>query len=157
MRELAEKGILVIFAAGNSGAGTAQVNSPASSEHVVACAAVNKSFEPATFTSSGSGSKPNTSGPGVNIQSLAPGGRYADMSGTSMACPHLSGVTGLFVQACDAAGAKVPTVYEYVALLKSRSTDTHTPGVDRRTGPGWYTPELFATYLTPDAPPPAGS
>lgn len=36
-------------------------------------------------------------GPGSSIVSTVPNGRYSSMSGTSMACPHVSGVVGLML------------------------------------------------------------
>jgi subtilisin family serine protease len=36
--------------------------------------------------------------PGVNVLSTIPGGQYAELSGTSMATPHVSGVTGVLWQ-----------------------------------------------------------
>ena len=33
--------------------------------------------------------------PGVNVLSTIPGGQYAELSGTSMATPHTSGVVGV--------------------------------------------------------------
>lgn len=42
--------------------------------------------------------KPDFTAPGVNILSSIPGGGYEEMSGTSMACPHASGVSALLFQ-----------------------------------------------------------
>lgn len=45
-----------------------------------------------------SNTKPNICGPGVDIQSAQAGGGYASMSGTSMATPHLAGITVLWAE-----------------------------------------------------------
>ncbi len=43
--------------------------------------------------------KPDISAPGVNVRSALPGGGYGQMSGTSMASPHINGVVALIRQA----------------------------------------------------------
>ncbi len=42
--------------------------------------------------------KPDISAPGVAIRSAAPGGGWAGMSGTSMACPHVAGGVAICLQ-----------------------------------------------------------
>ena len=142
---------LVVAAAGNSGAGTVDVDCPGRSEHCISVAALNMDLTPASFSSAGD--KIDTSGPDVNIISTRSGGGLVSMSGTSMACPWVAGGLGLFRSALKDQGQRIPSVYELRDLLFSRSTDTHLPGDDRRTGPGWLTPLLLRLALTPDPPP----
>ncbi len=140
-REWAERGVWLIFAGGNSGPGTPDSDWPGRSEHLINVAALNADLSPASFSSAGN--KLDTSGPGVNIISTRTGGGFQQMSGTSMATPFVTGVLGVYRANLEARGRKIPTVYELREKLFSRSTDTHTPGDDRRTGPGWVTPILL--------------
>ncbi|MBY0457680.1 MAG: S8 family serine peptidase, partial [Gemmataceae bacterium] len=71
----------------------------------------------------------------------------------SMATPFVAGLLGVYRAALIARGLPVPNVYELRRLLQGRSTDAHTPGDDRRTGPGWAAPLLLSLTLTPDPPP----
>lgn len=151
MAELAAKGKWIIAAAGNSGGGTNNVDWPGQSEHCLSVAALNPDLSPASFTSAGD--KIDTAFAGVNIWSLRPGGGYAQMSGTSMATPGACGVLLLWRAALKLRGLRAPTVYEMRDILFQRSTDTHSPGDDRRTGPGWVDPILLALGLEPDPPP----
>lgn len=155
LKEYAEKGIWPIFAAGNSGAGTPDVDWPGRSEHCIDVAALALNLSPASFTSAGA--KIDTSGPGVNIWSCRPGGGFQQMSGTSMATPFVAGLLGLYRTALKIKGLPIPTVYQLREQLFKRSTDTHEPGDDRRTGPGWVTPLLLALDLTVPDPPPVVS
>lgn len=151
MKEVAEQGIWVVAAAGNSGGNTSDVDWPGRSPHCVSVAALNSNLTPASFSSAGA--KIDTSGPGVNIWSTKPGGRYQQMSGTSMATPFVAGLLGCFRAALKDAGRPIPAVYQLRELLFSRSVDTYTPGDDRRTGPGWVSPLLLELGLTADPPP----
>lgn len=141
----------LIFAGGNSGPNTSDSDWPGRSEHLINVAALNSDLSPASFSSAGN--KLDTSGPGVGIWSARPGGGFVQMSGTSMATPFVAGLLGVFRARLKAAGLPIPTIYELRKLLFSRSTDTHTPGDDRRTGPGWITPMLLSLNLTPDPKP----
>ena len=144
----------MFFAGGNSGPNTGNTDWPGQSVNLLNVAALNRDLSPASFSSAGV--KIDTSFAGVDIVSLAPGGGFRSMSGTSMATPGTAGLHGVFRAGLEAKGLYVPTTYELRELLFSRSTDTHTPGDDRRTGPGWATALLLAQLLTPDPPTLAG-
>lgn len=94
-------GIVNVCAAGNSGnlAGTGEnMIYPARFASCIAVAATNNSDVRASFSSTGL--EMELAAPGSGIPSTFPGGWYVSMSGTSMACPHVSGAAAL----CIAAG-----------------------------------------------------
>jgi subtilisin family serine protease len=90
-RKLTSRGVAVVTASGNSSL-DACTFSPASVESVLTVGAANRKDEEANF--SNYGSCVDVYAPGVEITSLAkndPGGEV-QMSGTSMAAPHVAGV-----------------------------------------------------------------
>jgi subtilisin len=88
-----DDGILLVAAAGNSGPGDDTVGFPAKYPHVMAVSAVDSSDIIASFSSRGP--EVEVCAPGVNVLSTTRGGGTGNMSGTSMACPHVSGVAAL--------------------------------------------------------------
>ncbi len=86
------KGGVVIFAAGNDALAN---GAPANYAPVIAVGAINSRGERASF--SNYGKWVDIAAPGEEIWSTVPGNAYQTMKGTSMACPHVSGVAALLV------------------------------------------------------------
>lgn len=84
------KGGVVIFSAGNDGI---QYGAPANYDPVIAVGAISSDGYRAGY--SNYGDWVDIAAPGTNVYSTLPGNDYGRMSGTSMACPHVSGVAAL--------------------------------------------------------------
>ena len=104
--------VLFVVAAGNSGPSYGTVESPGEADAALTVGAVDKSDAIASFSSRGprfgdSAVKPDITAPGVAITGACsstgtfcnPGDTYVQLSGTSMATPHVAGGAAIMAEA----------------------------------------------------------
>ncbi len=136
-RNLERSGCVVVAAAGNAGRGNNHwVGQPARCPGFLAVAAVDRNRRKANFSSWGPPDLSRLSGveiaaPGVSIRSTLPGGGYGQKSGTSMACPHVSGAAALLKQL-----RPTWTPARIRNHLKATASDLGAPGFDPELGAG---------------------
>ncbi|MCO4793816.1 MAG: S8 family serine peptidase [Bacteriovoracaceae bacterium] len=94
-----DQGIAFVAAAGNSRSDNdAKDTYPANYkvDNVISVGAMDGTGKKASFSNYGKKTV-HVFAPGVNILSTVKAGGYKKMSGTSMACPHVSGIVGLLI------------------------------------------------------------
>lgn len=108
-------GILTVQAASNSGPSCSSINTPAAIyDDSFTIGAVGSTDQIASFSSRGpvtvgdnNPAKPDMVAPGISIRSSRPSGAYGNSNGTSMAAPHIVGVTALLISAEPALAGNV--------------------------------------------------
>jgi len=122
-----EKGCILAAASGNGGANL--INYPAAYDTVIAVGSVGKTGLCSSFSNYGTNLE--LVAPGESILSTTPGNTYGLRSGTSMACPHVSGVAALLL-------SRYPGMsnLEVRKRLAGTADDLGSPGKDARYGYG---------------------
>jgi subtilisin len=132
-----DNGAVLVAAAGNSGDGdpsTDNVAYPARYPWVIAVAAVDSSYNVPTWSSDGP--EVDVAAPGVKVYSTYKNKGYAELSGTSMATPHVSATVALIQALRLASGKNIldpDTIYN---VLTSTALDIGPPGFDVYSGYG---------------------
>lgn len=140
-----KSGVWCICAAGNDGRPNS-VNWPAKHPAAIAVGATDDRGRVAEFSSRGK--QVDVAAPGVNILSAWPGGKFARISGTSMATPFVTGCIALALSD-DVA---LDSVADLRTLFERTSEDVGDPGHDSDYGWGLINPDTMLD--TGDGAPP---
>lgn len=141
-----DAGMVVIAAAGNRG--NDGVGFPAGHPEVVAVAAVDIEKKPGDFSSVGP--EVELAAAGVQIYSTYLHERYALLSGTSMACPHIAGAVAILQGKAELRFRQRLSPRDIRLLLNIYAEDLGEPGRDPRYGFGVFS---FGRFETPDISP----
>lgn len=129
-------GVVVVVSAGNDGSACSTINTPAPIfVGSFTVGSTTSSDGISSFSSRGpvtnygpSHISPDVSAPGSDVYSSVPGGGYKNMSGTSMAGPHVAGLVGLIISANPQLAGKVATIEEIIQTTAVKLTSTQTCG-----------------------------
>lgn len=148
-------GGICIFAAANE---STNQSYPADADEVFAVASIGADYEAAYYTNYGEWVEVSAPGgdyyKGKQILSTLPNNRYGEMQGTSMACPHVSGVAALVVSAFGKEGF---TNEDLWTILETGVRDViydYNPNMKGLLGSGLIDAEICLKSFGPEPPDP---
>lgn len=163
MDSAVDNDVVFVTSAGNDGPST--VANAKQKTNIISVGASNRSGARAGFSQTGDSSsdiyKPDVIAPGTDIPSSGPttripqvSGQYngTEMSGTSQAAPHVSGVAALYIQMYERVHGESPTPQQVRSGIIAGTSDPTTPGnpLDREYSEekGMGVVNAYNTYLT---------
>ncbi|HEX5757735.1 MAG TPA: S8 family serine peptidase [Thermoanaerobaculia bacterium] len=136
-------GIVYVASAGNDGSACSTIAfAPAIYQASLTVGATNNVDNVASFSSRGPvltldplnpHRKPDVSAPGVGVRSALKGGAYGNLSGTSMAGPHVAGLVALLISANPDLAGDVDAIEDIVERTAFARTTTQGCGGDTAT------------------------
>jgi subtilisin family serine protease len=151
LRNLRAAGILPVFSAGNYGPSQGTVLSPANNPEAFAVGATDDADALAPSSSRGPSACPGVMAPrlvapGVNVRTSDLYSSYLDVSGTSIAAPHVAGALALLLDAFPGLSAD-----QQAAALEGGALDLGDSGPDNLFGSGRL--DVLAAYQRLDSTP----
>lgn len=147
-------GGIIIFAAANE---STNESYPADADEVFAVASVGADYKAAYYTNYGDWVEVSAPGgdanKGYNVMSTLPNNAYGAMQGTSMACPHVSGVAALVVSAFGKEGFTNKDLWTILST-GVRNIDEYNPGFKGLLGTGLIDAEMCLKSFGPEPPDP---
>lgn len=133
-----QNGIIMICAAGNDSQGENidTVDFPARYKETISVAAIDPQQNIGSFSSRGA--EVEVSAAGVEVFSTYPNNKYAKLSGTSMATPHIAGAVALIQAKAVSRYNRYLTTEEVRLILQMNSKDLGVKGKDNSFGYGAF-------------------
>ena len=155
VHNLRAAGIVVVVAAGNSGPLCSTIaNAPETYADSFVVGATDTSDKVASYSGRGpviigtnTVIKPDVTAPGSSVRSSIPGGGYADMTGSSMASPHVAGLVALLLSAHPELSGDVDAIERII-----KQTSLPKTNLDICSNiPGWAVPNTSYGWGRVDA------
>lgn len=152
------RGGLVVFAAGNN---ALDYDYPSGYERVIAVGAISPYGKAAYYTNYGPwvdvcapGGDQSTGGNSGGVLSTVNGGQYDYLQGTSMACPHVSGLAALVLSVKGQEGFTSDNLFDLIVSSTDPSIYDYNQDMRGQLGSGMIDAVLALSSISTEAPEP---